>query len=52
MSQRIYENFMGILGITEIYVASQPKANMTIPLIEKGIFEWNENYGWVWMDMA
>ena len=35
MIQRIYENFVGILGMTEIYVASQPRANRVIPLIEK-----------------
>jgi hypothetical protein len=38
MSQRIYENYLGILGMMEMWVASQPKANRVIPLIEKGIF--------------
>ena len=26
--------------------------NMIIPVIEKGIFEWNENCGCAWMDMT
>ena len=35
MIQRIYENFLEILGMTKIYVASQPRGNRVIPLIEK-----------------
>ena len=38
MTQKIYENYLGILGVMEIKVASQPRADMVIPLIEKGIF--------------
>ena len=38
MIQRIYENYLGIFGRKEIWVASQPKADRVIPLIEKGIF--------------
>jgi hypothetical protein len=38
MIQRIYENYLGIFGMMEIWVASQPKADRVIPLIEKGIF--------------
>ena len=38
MIQRNYENYLGIYGWTEIYVASQPRADRVIPLIEKGIF--------------
>jgi hypothetical protein len=37
MIQRIYGNNLGIFGKMEIWVASQPKADMVIPLIEKGI---------------
>ena len=35
MIQTIYENYLGILGVMEIKVASQPRANWVIPLIEK-----------------
>ena len=35
MSQTIYENYFGILGVMEIKVASQPRANWVIPLIKK-----------------
>ena len=38
MTQEIYENYLGILGVREIQVASQPRAKRIIPLIEKGIF--------------
>ena len=38
MTQTIYENYLGILGVMEIKVASQPRADRVIPLIEKGIF--------------
>ena len=37
-TQAIYENYLGILGVMEIKVASQPRADRVIPLIEKGIF--------------
>ena len=35
MTQTIYENYLGILGVREIEVASQPRENRDIPLIEK-----------------
>ena len=35
MTQTIYGNYLGILGVMEIMVASQPRANCVIPLIEK-----------------
>jgi hypothetical protein len=38
LTQTIYENYLGILGIMEMWVASQPRTNRVIPLIEKGIF--------------
>ena len=38
MTQKIYENYLGILGVMEIKVASQPRADTVIPLMEKGIF--------------
>ena len=38
MTQKIYDNCLGILGVMEIKVASQPRADTVIPLIEKGIF--------------
>ena len=52
MIQRIYENFVGIFGMTEIQVASQPRANRVIPLIEKGIFPRNKYWGWAKMEMT
>ena len=38
MTERNYENNLGIFVWTEIYVASQPREDRVIPLIEKGIF--------------
>jgi hypothetical protein len=38
MTQPIYENYLGIFRMMEIWVASQPRADGVIPLIEKGIF--------------
>ena len=35
MTQTIYENYLGILGVMEIKIASQPRAIRVIPLIEK-----------------
>ena len=35
ITQKIYENYLGILGVMEIKVASQPKAIWVIPLIGK-----------------
>jgi hypothetical protein len=37
MTQTIYENYLGILGMMEMWVASQLRADRVIPLIEKGI---------------
>ena len=34
-TQTIYENYLGILGVTEIQVASQPRVLRVIPLSEK-----------------
>ena len=39
MTQTIYENYLGILGVTEIWVASQPRENMIIPLSGKEYFQ-------------
>jgi hypothetical protein len=38
MTQTIYENYLGIFRVTEIWVASQPRTDKVIPLTEKGIF--------------
>jgi hypothetical protein len=38
MTQTIYENYLGIFRVMEIWVDSQPRAGRVIPLIEKGIF--------------
>jgi hypothetical protein len=38
MTQTIYENYLGIFGMLEMWVASLPRADRVIPLIEKGIF--------------
>ena len=35
MTQKIHENYLGILGVTKIYVASQPMVLRVIPLSEK-----------------
>ena len=35
MIQTIYGNYLGIFGMKEMWVASQPRANRVIPLIEK-----------------
>ena len=35
MTQKIYENYLGIFGVTERWVASQPRENRIIPLSEK-----------------
>jgi hypothetical protein len=47
MSQRIYDNYLGIFGMMEMWVASQLRANRVIPLIEKGIFPRKEILGLV-----
>ena len=46
MTQTIYENYLGILGVMEIKVASQPRADRVIPLIEKGISQVKEFWDW------
>ena len=38
MTQTIYENYLGIFRVMELWVASQPRTDRGIPLIEKGIF--------------
>ena len=35
MTQKIDENYLGISGVMEIQVASQPREKRKIPLIEK-----------------
>ena len=35
MTQIIYENYLGIFRMAERWVASRPRANRVIPLIEK-----------------
>ena len=35
MTQTIYRNYLGIIGWTKIWVASQPRADKVIPLIGK-----------------
>ena len=35
MTQKIYENYLGILGVTEVQVALQPRVLRVIPLSEK-----------------
>ena len=35
MTQKIYENYLRILGVTEMWVASEPRANRIIPLMKK-----------------
>ena len=42
MTQRNYENYLGILWMTKIQVASQPRLDRTIALIERGIFHEKE----------
>ena len=38
MTQPIYENYLGIFRMIEMWVTSQPRTDRVIPLIEKGIF--------------
>ena len=56
MTQTIYENYFGIFGMMEMWVASQPRANRVIPLIEKGIFPRKKNIGigsrWIWKGLG
>ena len=56
MTQTIYENNLGILGVMEIKVASQPRADRVIPLTEKGIFPRKRILGfgprWKWQGLG
>jgi hypothetical protein len=45
MTQKIYENYLGIFGMMEMWVASQPRANRVIPLIEKRNIPKEKNIG-------
>jgi hypothetical protein len=47
MSQSIYDNYLGIYGMMEMWVASQLRADRVIPLIEKGIFPRKRIFGLV-----
>jgi hypothetical protein len=47
MTQTIYENYLGIFRVMDIWVASQPRADRVIPLIEKGIFPRKRTLGLV-----
>ena len=38
MTQTIFENYLAILGVMEIKVASQPRANLSYSFNRKGIF--------------
>ena len=48
MTQTIYENYLGILGVMEIKVASQPREIWVIPLIEKEYSQWKEYWDLGW----
>ena len=48
MTQTIYENYLGILGVMEIKVASQPRAIWVIPLIEKEYSQWKKYWDLGW----
>ena len=52
MSQMNFEKFVGIKQKTEIQVASQPRADRVIPLIEKGILPRKEYWVWSKMEMT
>jgi hypothetical protein len=52
MTQTIYENYLGIIGMMEMWVASQPMADRVIPLIEKGVFPRKECWDRSKMEMA
>jgi hypothetical protein len=45
ISQSIYENYLGIFGMMEMWVASQLRANRVIPLIEKRNIPKKKNIG-------
>ena len=44
MTQTIYDNYVGILGVTKIWVASQPRVLRVIPLLEKE-YSQQKNFG-------
>ena len=44
MTQKIYENYLGNLGVMEIKVASQPRANWVSPLMEKEYSQFKKAY--------
>ena len=44
VTQTIYENYLGILGVIEIQVASQPRVLRVIPLSEKEYYQ-QKNFG-------
>ena len=50
MTQTIYGNYLGIFGMMEMWVASQPRANRVIPLIEKKEYSQGKDY-WDWFKM-
>ena len=47
MTQTIYENYLGIFGVMEIQVASQPREIRVIPLMEKEYSQGKEYRGLV-----
>jgi hypothetical protein len=52
MTQTIYENYLVIFGMLEMWVASQPRTDRVIPLIEKGIFPKKRILDWSKMEIA
>ena len=48
VTQTIYENYLGILGVMEVKVASQPREIWVIPLIEK---EYSQKNIGIWARM-
>ena len=48
MTQKIYENYLEILGVTEIQVALQPRVLRVIPLSEKEYSQQNSGLGQGW----
>ena len=51
MAQTIYGNYLGIFGMMEIWVASQPRADRVIPLKKKEYSQEKEYWDWLKMDM-
>ena len=47
MTQAIYENYLGIFGVREIQVASQPRVDRVIPLMKKELSLENKIQGMV-----